>query len=263
MEQIDTLLSRRLEMLLNTTNDISHNTNSWDSIFSGTITTITILAAISTIAGLYMLWREIRHRHYTIERQSLLLMDLFRHLFVNASILEALRVKTNGNWDKYRPNDGLFSKFCVLEDDLSLGGLQVLDSQFVRLHGFKLYLRNYNIIVSVAEKNFALKSIPVEEKNAELEEIMKRTQRLVEELLELGIVAGLFKGTIESPEKAQMRIAAFIKDYYKNSPGLLCSEELPNRTGVFAFFDSPSMGLKDVFDQSVLKHIDRIRILEY
>ena len=233
MEQLDSLYSERLEYLLEKTDEISHNTDAWDSFVSGSITLITLFAAIVTIAGLIMLIGEIRQRRFTKERQGLVIKDLIRHLFVNAAIMEALEIKSQGKWNEVRPVEGVFSRFCFLESDFLLADIRIADNQFLRLHSLSVFLRNYNIAAEIAERNFAKPSVPIEEKAALfedlwgrteriitelielLEDLWGRTERIITELIELGATAGLLAVTKKNPNSARQDVATFIKDYYK------------------------------------------------
>ena len=263
MTQLDSLTNSRLELLLQTTSDISHHTDAWDSILSGAITVITVLAAMATLVGLTVIWSELNQRRYTKKRQGLFIKDLIRHLFANAAIMETLQLKSNSQWDKVHPADGVFSRFAVLESDLSLGDIRVKDNQFLKLHSLKIFLRNYNITASIAESTFSCQSIPSKDKNALIDELWKRTKRLVEELLDLGIAAKLLSGSIDQPEEAQKEVAVFIKDYYSKDNADITPLPIFDRDGSRALFDNLGFGLKDEMDKTITRRMNDIRIIEF
>lgn len=263
MEQLDSLQINLFESLLKTANDISRHTNAWGGAIPSFITVVTVLAAIATLAGLWLIWVEIRQRRYTKARQTLLLKDLIRHLFVNASIMEALQISSGGKWDKVRPADGVFTRFSILESDFMLDDIRIKDNDFLRLHSLKVFLRNYNISAQVAEKTFKDPSIPISEKNAEIFDLWKRTRRAVEELLELGIATKLFSGDIFHQEDAKNEVAAFIKKYYEKENLMVTPIALPTRTNDKVFFDDPDFGLKEELDKRITCRIKDIRIVAF
>ena len=258
MEQLDSLYSQQLESLLRTTSDISHNTDAWDGFVSGAMTLITLFAALATIAGLFLVRNEILRRRYTKKRQSLIIKDMIRHLFVNATIMEALDIKSQGKWDTVHPAEGVLTRFSFLESDFLLGGIQVEDEQFVKLHSLSVFLRNYNIVVEIAERNFQKQSVSVEEKESEIIDIWKRTERLVKELLELGISANLL-----SSQKAAEETELFIKSYYKTENESIISCSIPKREGVKSIFDGTILHLKEEFDKNVTRRLIDLRVIVF
>ena len=263
MEQLDSLYSERLEYLLEKTDEISHNTDAWDSFVSGSITLITLFAAIVTIAGLVMLIGEIRRRRFTKERQGLVIKDLVRHLFINAAIMEALEIKSQGKWNEVRPVEGVFSRFCFLESDFLLADIRVADNQFLRLHSLSVFLRNYNIAAEIAERVFANPSVPVEEKQALMNDLWGRTKRIATELTELGAAAGLLKVTRGNSDSARQDVATFIKSYYSKEHECIVSCSVPEREGVKSFFDASGFDLKEDFDKSVMRRLANIRVVSF
>jgi len=258
MAQLDSLYSQQLEALLRATNDISHNTDAWDGFVSGGMTLITLFAAIATIAGLLLVHNEILRRRYTKKRQSIIIKDMIRHLFVNATILEALGIKSQGKWDTVHPAEGIFTRFTFLESDFLLGGIQVNDEQFIKLHSLSVFLRNYNIAAEIAERNFQKRSISIEEKEYEILDIWKRTKRLVEELLELGISAKLL-----TRKEAKEEIELFIKNYYSKENTSIVSCSVPKRDGPKSIFDNTIFHLKEEFDKNVTRRLIDIRVIDF
>lgn len=263
MEQLDSLYSERLEYLLEKTDEISHNTDAWDSFLSGAITLITLFAAIVTIAGLVMLIGEIRRRRFTKERQGLVIKDLIRHLFINAAIMEALEIKSQGKWNEVRPVEGVFSMFCFLQSDFLLADIRVKDKQFPRLHSLGVQLRNYNIKAEIAEKKFGLPSVSLEEKEALLEDLWKRSKRIAKELTQLGAKAGLLTADEENLDAGSPDVVSFIKDYYEKENKCIISCSIPERKGTRAFFDAWGLDLKDVFDKCVTRRLANIRVVVF
>jgi hypothetical protein len=267
MAQLDSLYNEHIESLLRTTDDISHHTNAWDSWYSVTITIVSLIAAIITILGLCMIIHAIQSRKYTKKRQSALIKDLIRHLFENAAIIEAIKIKTKGQWDKKHPEEGTFKRFCVLENDLSLGDINVKDEQFIKLHSLCLYMRNYNIAVEIAEKNFNCQSVSNEEKSDEIIDLWHRTKKTVNELVQLGFAANLLKGRKpnndgESQENLPNELAEFIKEHI-DLENQKIDPRIKKRAGDATLFDDDYWGLKNHFDKLISKKIKEIRVVPF
>lgn len=270
MPESDSLYQQHLESLIQTTNEISRHTNAWDSFISGSITIITIIAAVATSLGIIMVYFELQRRHFTKERQSLVIKDLVRHLFINCAILEALEIKSNNQWQSVHPAEGVFSRFTVLNSDLLLDNINVSDKQFVKLHSLSVFLRNYNITVEIAEKHFLDSSIPNSVKMDDITEIWKRTGRLVKELIELGTAANLLNGSnkhLDSSIKnciSKKEVAGFIREYYQEkNVSIIVSSNLPIRIREKALFDAPDFGLKDEFDKRITDRLNDIKIVSF
>lgn len=266
MAQLDSLYNNQLESLLKTTNDISHHTYAWDGFVSSSITALTIAAALATLAGLGLIIKEVKRRHYTKAKQALLIKDLVRHLFVNAAIMEALQIKSCGQWDKVHPAKGVFSRFAVLDSDLLLDDIQLSNKDFLRSHSLKVFLRNYNIAAVVAEDSFSNPNIALDEKTAIIEELWERTNRSVKELTEVGIIAHLLPGTRENQEEGKQAVSSFIKEYYEKENSKINPRELiglPTRNGSHTLFDCNGFNLKEEFDMAIVRRTKDIRVIDF
>ena len=214
-----------------------------------------------------MIIHAIQSRKYTKKRQSALIKDLIRHLFENAAIIEAIKIKTKGQWDKKHPEEGTFKRFCVLENDLSLGDINVKDEQFIKLHSLCLYMRNYNIAVEIAEKNFNCQSVSNEEKSDEIIDLWHRTKKTVNELVQLGFAANLLKGRKpnndgESQENLPNELAEFIKEHI-DLENQKIDPRIKKRAGDATLFDDDYWGLKNHFDKLISKKIKEIRVVPF
>ena len=264
MEHLDSLYSNQIESLLKTTSEISDHTYEWGGFISSTITVLTIAAAIATLAGLHLIYKEIKHRHYTKARQMLLIKDLIRHFFVNAAIMETLQIKSNGDWSKLHPFKGIFSRFAVLDSDLLLDDIYLSDKEFLRLHSLKVFLRNYNIAAATAEDCFNNPNIETSEKLAIMEDLWRRTDRSVEELIEVGILAHLLPGSLKTKEEGKQEVASFIKEYYQKENTDITPIDIPERNGFCALFDSADgFNLKDELDKRIEHRKKDINVIAF
>ena len=238
--------------------EISENTNAWGGWWTTPLTVLTIIASIATICGLFMIFKEMRVQKASMERQKLIIKDLIRHVFVNAAIMEVIRMKMTGKWGKVHPTEGVFARFCVLETDLQLGQIRVTDNQYPKLHSLSLFLRNYNIMSQLAEKHFNDPYYDAKEKELEMDELWRRTVKITKEFMELGDVANL--------QIDNACIKEFITIHY-NEKKESRQEPLPDvqllpRTGDRAFYDT-ELDLSDIFDFFILDRYDDIRVIPF
>lgn len=237
---------------------ISENTDAWGDGLSIMLTVLTILASIVTIISLLGLALELWKRKVSTERQELIIKDLVRHLFVNAAIMEVVRMKMEGQWEKMHPLEGVFSRFCVLDSDLQLGQIRVKDKQYTKLHSLSLFLRNYNIMSQLAEKHFNDPKYDPKEKELELDDLLGRTVRITDEFLELGKIAKL---NINNDS-----IREFITLHY-NEKKAKRQKSLPDirlsaRTGNRAYYDD-KLNLSEIYDFCILDRYDDIRVIPF
>lgn len=248
---------------------ISQHTDAWNGWSTTPLTVLTMIASIVTILGLILIFYEYLKYRASKERQELIVKDLIRHLFINAAIMEVVRMKMAGNWEKMHPTEGVFSRFCVLDTDLQLDKIRVKDDSYTRLHSVSLTLRNYNIMSQLAEKHFNDPNFDPKEKERDLDELWTRTKRITEKLLELGEYTKL-RINKESVEQ-------FVIDYYeeekrkrKKLPAKeqkkLAEEELKihplprrdDRTLFDAVFE-----LSDIFDYCVKSRHHSTRVIPF
>ena len=248
---------------------ISRHTDVWDGWSTTPLTVLTMIASFVTILGLILIFYEYLKYRASKARQELIVKDLIRHLFINAAIMEIVRMKMVGNWEKMHPTEGVFSRFCVLDTDLQLDKIRVKDENYTKLHSVSLTLRNYNIMSELAEKHFNDPHFDPKEKERDLDELWKRTKRVTEKLLELGVYTGLNISTTS--------VQQFIINYYeeeKRNRGELPNEEqeelakkelkihpLP-RHDDRALFDS-TFKLSDIFNYCVKDRYHSIRVVPF
>ena len=249
---------------------ISQHTDAWNGWSTTPLTVLTMIASIVTILGLILIFYEYLKYRASKERQELIVKDLIRHLFINAAIMEVVRMKMAGNWEKMHPTEGVFSRFCVLDTDLQLDKIRVKDDSYTRLHSVSLTLRNYNIMSQLAEKHFNDPNFDPKEKERDLDELWTRTKRITEKLLDLG------KYTKLRINKESVK--QFVIDYYEEEKRKreedLSAKELEElvkkelkihplpRLGDRAFYDKV-FELSDIFDYCVKNRHHSIRVIPF
>ena len=174
------------EIIKDLLEQISQHTDAWLDWRTVLLSLLTMVGSAATIAGVYIVYKEFWKYRASKKRQKMIVKDLIRHLFINAAILEVVRMKMAGNWEKMHPTEGVFSRFCVLDTDLQLDEIRVKDKNYTRLHSVSLTLRNYNIMSQLAEKHFNDPNFDPKEKERDLDELWTRTKRITEKLLDLG-----------------------------------------------------------------------------
>ena len=132
--------------------EISKNTNSFDTWYTGLFTILSVLATIVTIGGIVFLFADFFKKRMSQKKQISIILDLMRHLMENSAILEIiLEEKKN---ERY-PIEGTMSRFATLDDDTDIGRLSVSADQYERLHNLSLSIRNYNSVVSYLDKHIS------------------------------------------------------------------------------------------------------------
>ena len=248
---------------------ISNHTNVWDG-WTLMLSVLTMLASLVTIIGLGKICIEYQKHKASKKRQELIVKDIDRHLFINAAIMEVVRMKMVGNWDKMHPTEGVFTRFCVLDTDLQLDKIRVKDKNYTRLHSASLTLRNYNIMSQVAEAHFNDPLFDPREKICDLDELWKRTKRVTEKLLALGNATKL--------KINRTSVQQFIINYYdelkkeraENWPKEKLEERIKreqeihpiSRYGVRTYFDC-IFDLRETFDFCVKTKYDEIQIIPF
>lgn len=235
--------------------NISDHTDAWGGWMNTSLTILTILASVATISGLIMIYIELRRHKASLGRQELIVKDLIRHLFINAAIMEVIRMKMTGNWGKLHPTEGVFTRFCVLDSDLELSQIRVTDAQYIMLHRMSLFLRNYNIMSQLAEKHFNDPDFDPKEKELELDELWRRTVTITKEFIRLGVVTTL-NITKES-------VREFVYEHYHEIDlSSLPKMTLPERAGDRAYYDT-ELDLSEVFDACIIDKYDNIRVIPF
>lgn len=249
---------------------ISRHTDAWNGWSTTPLTVLTMIASIVTILGLVLIFYEYLKYRASKERQELIVKDLIRHLFINAAIMEVVRMKMVGHWEKKHPTEGVFSRFCVLDTDLQLDKIRVKDKNYTRLHSVSLTLRNYNIMSQLAEKHFNDPLFDPREKICDLDELWTRTKKITEKLLALGNATKL--------KINRTSVQQFIINYYdelkKERAENWSKEKLEERIkreqeihpisryGVRTYFDC-MFDLRETFDFCVKTKYDEIQIIPF
>lgn len=261
MIEIDSLYNEKIESLVNTTAEISNNTNAWGDTPSKLLTSLTILASVVTIVGIVGIVIEMRSKKLSRHRQELIIKDLVRHLFINTVLLEIVRNKIADKWDFLHPAEGVFSRFCVLDSDLKLDQINVRNNSYMELHSMSISLRNYNIAAMIAEKHLNDPTKSSAEKQYDLDVLWIRTQRLVDGFIEL------CEGTILNIDKE--RIGTMINSYYQKEKKRRekNGNPLPNfsispREGCRSFFDE-KFSVADAFDFAIRNRYDDIVLFPF
>lgn len=234
---------------------ISDHTDAWGGWMTTPLTILTIFASIATICGLIMIYIEMRRQKASLGRQELIVKDLIRHLFINAAIMEVIRMKMTGKWAQLHPTEGVFTRFCVLDSDLELSQISVTDEQYTKLHRMSLFLRNYNIMSLLAEKHFNDPDFDPKEKELELDELWRRTVTITKEFLRLGDVTKL--------DITKESVRDFVLVHYPGKNDSSPSKnDLPERKGDRAYYDN-DLNLREVFDDCIIDKYDNIRVIPF
>ena len=148
--------------------------------------TLSMLAAIITIAGIAVFAKEYWSRQHNKEYQKLIMEDRIRLLYTNLVSLEVVRLKMEYfGYKDCVPHSSIFPRFCFTEKEIDMTRFSVTTSKYNYVHRFEKTLRNYNLAAMTAAAHFADKSIPREVKEYDIANLEGRTKRLVAKILEL------------------------------------------------------------------------------
>ena len=239
--------------------EISNNTDVWVG-WSILLTILTILASVVTIIGVFKIVLDMQTSKVSKERQRLIVKDVVRHLFINAAIMEVVRMKMEDHWGKLHPQEGVFARFCVLDSDMQLSQIKVKDGEYTKLHSLSLFLRNYNIMAQLVEKHFGDSQYDTEELKLEIADLWERTKRISNDFIELGE-----KSTLKISKES---IRKFIVDHYKEKElkreAPLPEIPIPERDGVRAYYDDANnLALSKTFDFCIRDKYDGIRVIPF
>lgn len=265
MNELDSLQNIKLDLITQKVNEISENTDAWGGSFSYFLTSLTVLASFATIIGLsgilYEYIRDSKRRSISLKRQELIVLDLIRHIFINAAIMEVIRIKMAGNWRKRHPLEGTFSKFCVLDTDLQLDRIEIKDKLYTKLHSLSLFLRNYNILSNLAEKHFNDSNFDPKEKEKELDELWERTTKISKDLMSLCDETNL--------RITKQSVHDYIKDHYdkKEEERIKANKQLPDidvpdRESKRDYFDK-TFNLAEIFDYCIRDKYEDVRVIPF
>jgi len=159
----------------------------WKRPISETIfDTLSVVAAIITIAGIAVFAKEYWSRRHNKEYQKLIMEDRIRLLYTNLVSLEVVRLKMEYfDYKDCAPHASIFPRFCFTENELDMTRFSVSTSKYNYVHRFEKTLRNYNLAAMTAAAHFADRTIPREVKEYDIENLKGRTKRLVSKILEL------------------------------------------------------------------------------
>ncbi len=212
---------------------------------------ISFLASIVTIAGFVSILVYCQKIRISKQCQKKIIIDLIRHLYINCVIIEIIRAKLTKKKFTIRPTDGVFSRFAVLDTDMCLDRFSVNSRNFVMIHEICLLFRNYNIVAGVAEKHFADPNISVDLKKQDMTDLFSRAVKVTKMLFDLNesLKLGITKESIVRFLEQDLRSAKkgpWPEDIGEND--ILPRDKFDDHS----YYDE--MGLKQIFDQRMLKH---------
>ena len=256
------LQSQKLDSLINQVQSISQHTDAWGDNLSYFLTSLTVLASLATIFGLsgllYEFKKDSKKNTISLKRQKLIVQDLIRHIFINAAIMEVVRIKMADNWGKLHPVEGTFSKFCVLDTDLQLDRIEIKDNLYTEQHNLSFLLRNYNIHSTLLEKHFNDPLYNSEEIKIELDELWDRTVTISKKFLELCENTNLEITTISVHDYIKKHYDKKQKERTKPLPII----DIPDRTGNRDYFDI-EFNLGERFDYCIRAKFDDVRVIPF
>lgn len=162
--------------------NIANNTDSFNTVFTGTYTIVSFVAGIVTVLGIGALFANWINKRMSTKKQTCIILDLMRHFMQNNAILEVVIQEKKKS--KY-PIEGTFSRFATLDKDTDIGRLSVSANQYEKLHNLSLSIRNYNSIVTLVDKHITDPSYPAKLLDKELHNIKDRSNKICKKLLEL------------------------------------------------------------------------------
>ena len=256
------LQSEKLDSLLEQVQSISKHTDAWGDNLSYFLTSLTVLASLATIFGLlgllYEFKKDSKKHTISLDLQKLIVQDLIRHIFVNAAIMEVVRIKMAGNWGKFHPVEGTFSKFCFLDTDLQLDRIKIKDCFYKKQHNLSFLLRNYNIHSTLLEKHFNDPLYNSEEIKKELDELWNRTEEISKDFIELCEVTKLGITTISIHDYIEEHYEEQAKKRKKPLPVI----DIPDRTGNRDYFDI-EFNLGERFNYCIRAKFDDVRVIPF
>lgn len=227
------------------------------------ISSISFVASVVTIMGFYLIYKTIKDQKTSKERQRIIILDLFRHFFINAAIMEVIRMKMSDNWEKLYPQEGTFLKFCVLETDLQLDQIKVKDKDYTVLHSLSLYLRNYNIMAEVAEKHFNNPHFDSKEKENDLNDLWIRTKKISDNLKMIGNFTNLNIKKDDLKESIKKRVEEkMVGIKPKVDIKILRRDDIPKRVGLRDYYDRLFED-STIFDDCIIAKYNEIRMLSF
>lgn len=170
-------ISAQLDYLTSLINDVVSNTSSfgaWDNFFN------TAFAWGSAIVTIFIAF-QIGKRRLSRKTQHNIILDLMRHMMVNSAILENI-IPVIGT---SKPIEGTLSRFSTLENDMELSRFMLDARYYKELHNVSLKIRNYNSMVTMADKHIHTPGYSPDNIIKELNSINDRAVSIVLSLMEL------------------------------------------------------------------------------
>lgn len=218
---------------------------------------ISSVASIITIGGLAAILIHIYKASVNKDCQKKIIKDLIRHLFINTSILEAIRTCIRKQGYATAPSKGTFLKFKFLDEDLNLSRFSLTSSNFDEMHEVSLFMRNYNIASEVTEEAFADKESTPEMLEWYLDDLFKRAINTTMRLRTLSTRLGIH---IPEREIVKMICNCYPIQQDTHIDSLVSLKELTsrNRFPEQAYYDN--LGLKEVFDNCILQRTKQFKM---
>ena len=176
------IIEEKLESIDKKTSDSFWKHQTSETIYD----TISVIAAIITIAGIGVFAKEYWSRRHNKEYQKLIMEDRIRLLYTNLVSLEVIRLKMEYfNYKDCAPHSSVFPRFCFTENELDMTRFSVSTSKYNHVHRFEKTLRNYNLAAMTAASHFADRSVSRAVKEYDIANLEGRTMRLVAKIIEL------------------------------------------------------------------------------
>jgi hypothetical protein len=172
LTQLDSYI-HKLDSIAKATNKTSKNTEptrlsktDWDEY---TNIILSFIAAIGTFLTVLVIYLDTNQNKIKRKFQEQLLRDLIRHFYRNMVVLEAIKMRLEGNYKSLYPSEEHLLKFKVLPEDLRINRFSSSPNHYGLLHKLELQLRNFNIEVDVAMDHLKNKNLSEEIKTRDLD----------------------------------------------------------------------------------------------
>lgn len=157
----------------------------WYNTRSISVSFLSIIASIVSIVGFITIWWTIKGQKISRNCQKRIIVDLIRHFFVNAAIVDGVKYMMDKN-NKY-PEEGVFVRLATLDSDMNLERFEINSKNYEKIHNLSLSMRNYNLYVNMVEEHFR-QNCRLDTKESlykELNTINKRLCKIVTKLWQL------------------------------------------------------------------------------
>lgn len=179
---IQGIANRVVQIARNTTPSV------WDTILG----VATIASAIFGALVFYSIKLEFDKNRLSLGCQAAILQDLFRHLYRNKVVLNAmLRDWEALGFDKVRPSEDILLKTQTLPEDLNFSRFAISNDCYPRMHEIELNLRNYNIVAQTAAGHLKETTIPLDIKLSEVAQLERRSSKIQVMISDLCAMMGI------------------------------------------------------------------------